>query len=141
MTEITASHPRLFRQQSLQARELAWEGQPALALGLPATFTTFASIVLIAATAALIAFGSYARRVDLQGTLLPNSGLITISAPSSGRVESLAVKEGDSVEQGTPLYSLDIDTATKDGGVQQAISNVLINQREMLLHQIERSRR
>jgi len=141
VTEIAASHPRLFRQQSLQARELAWEGQPALALGLPATFTTFASIVLIAATAALIAFGSYARRVDLQGTLLPNSGLITISAPSSGRVESLAVKEGDSVEQGTPLYSLDIDTATKDGGVQQAIANVLINQREMLLHQIERKTR
>jgi membrane fusion protein len=137
----TVGSQRLFRQQSLRARELAWEGQPALALGLPATFTTLASIVLIAATAALIMFGSYARRVDLQGTVLPDSGLITISAPSSGWIESLAVKEGEPVEQGTPLYSLDVDTATKGGGVQQAIANVLLNLREMLIQQIERKTR
>jgi membrane fusion protein len=137
----TVGPQRLFRQQSLRARELAWEGQPALSLGLPATFTTLASIILIAATAALITFGSYARRVDLQGTVLPNTGLITISAPSSGRIESLAVKEGEPVERGAPLYSLDVDTATKDGDVQQAIAKVLLNLREMLIQQIERKTR
>src|ERR1700704_3648582 len=137
----TVGSQRLFRQQSLRARELAWEGQAALSLGLPATFTTLASIILIAAAAALITFGSYSRRVDLQGTVLPNTGLITISAPSSGRIESLAVKEGEPVERGAPLYSLDVDTATKDGDVQQAIANVLLNLREMLIQQIERKTR
>jgi membrane fusion protein len=137
----TVGSQSLFRRQSLQARGLAWEGQPTLSHGLPATYTTLASIVLIAAAAGLITFGSYARRVDLQGTVLPNTGLITISAPSSARIESLAVKEGEQVEQGAPLYSLDVDTATKDGGVQQAIANVLLNQREMLIQQLERKPR
>ena len=82
MANVTASQRGLFRQQSLRARELAWQGRPALPLGLPAAFTTFASIALAAATAALVTFGSYARRVDLQGTVLPNTGLITISAPT-----------------------------------------------------------
>ena len=144
MSNITVSQPsqhRLFRQQSLRAREFAWQGKPALALGLPTAFTTLASVALAAATTALIAFGTYARRVDLQGTVLPNTGLITISAPSPGGIESLAVQEGDLVEQGVPLYTLDVDTDTKVGGVQQLIANVLIAEREMLTQQIERKTR
>ena len=141
MANVTASQRGLFRQQSLRARELAWQGRPALPLGLPAAFTTFASIALAAATAALVTFGSYARRVDLQGTVLPNTGLITISAPTPGWIESLAVKEGESVEQGRPLYTLDVDTATKDGTVQQLINNGLVAERQMLTEQIDRKAR
>jgi membrane fusion protein len=112
-----------------------------MALGLPAAFTTLASIALATATAALIVFGSYARRVDLQGTVLPKTGLITISAPSSGWIESLAVQEGDVVEQGTPLHTLDVDTVTKGGSVQQLIADVLMRERELLAQQIERKAR
>jgi multidrug efflux pump subunit AcrA (membrane-fusion protein) len=57
---------------------------------------------------------------------------ITISAPSSGQIESLAVQKGDVVEQGIRLYTLDVDTATKVGDVQQMIDEVLIAEREML---------
>jgi membrane fusion protein len=138
MPNITASQRSLFRQQSLRARELAWQGRPSLALGLPATFTTFSSIALAIATAALVTWGSYARRVDLQGAVLPDTGLITISAPSSGWIEALAVKEGELVEQGALLYTLDVDTATKGGGVQQLIANVLTGERNMLTEQINR---
>ena len=141
MANPIASQQGRFRQQSLRARELAWQGRPALALGLPAAFTTFASLALAAATAVLVTFGSYARRVDLQGTVLPNTGLITISAPTSGWIESLAVQEGEFVEQGTPLYTLDVDTATKGGSVQELVANVLIAQREMLTEQIDRRTR
>jgi multidrug efflux pump subunit AcrA (membrane-fusion protein) len=51
----------------------------------------------------------------MQGTILPNNGLVTITAPSSGSIESLTVQEGDSVEQSAPLYTLDVDTVTKAG--------------------------
>jgi membrane fusion protein len=122
----------------LRARELAWQGQPALELGLPTVFTTFASITLATATAALIAFGSYARRVDLQGTILPDTGLVTISAPLSGGIASLAVRDGDSVQQGGALYTLDVDTDTQTGGVQKLVDDVLVAEREMFTKQIER---
>jgi membrane fusion protein len=122
----------------VQARELTWQGNPALRLGLPAAFTTFASLALAAATVALISFGSYARRVDLQGTILPDTGIIAIAAPSSGWVESLAVTEGESVEQGNPLYTIDVDTTTEAGGVQKLVNHVLLSEREMLNDQIDR---
>src|SRR6267378_1344085 len=53
-------------------------------------------------------------------------------------IESLAVKEGELVEQGAPLYTLDVDTATKGGDVQRIIADVLRAEREMLLQQISR---
>ena len=55
-----------------------------MTLGLPPAFTSFASVALAVATAALITFGGYARRVDMEGTVLPSAGLVAISSPSPG---------------------------------------------------------
>jgi membrane fusion protein len=141
MTDIDASQRSLFRPESLRARELAWQGRPALALGLPAAFTSFASVALAAAIAALIALGSYARRVDMEGTVLPSAGLMAISSPSPGWIRALMVQEGEAVQEGTLLYTLDVDTATKDGSTQQQIINAQTAAREMLTQQIDRKTR
>ena len=138
MADIGTSQRSLFRPESLRARELAWQGRAALALGLPAVFTSFASVALAAAIAALIAFGSYARRVDMEGTVLPSAGLMAISSPAAGWIAALAVREGQAVEKGTLLYTLDLDTATKDGSTQQQIIDAQTAAREMLTQQIDR---
>jgi membrane fusion protein len=141
MTDTSASRPSLFRPQSLRARELTWQGHAVLALGLPAAFTTVASLALAAAAGALVIFGSYARRVDMQGAILPSSGVIAISAPVSAWIKNLAVREGEPVDKDALLYTLDLDTATKDGGTQQQIFKVLTSEREMLVQQIDRKTR
>jgi membrane fusion protein len=141
MSDTNVVRPALFRSESLRARQLAWQGRPALASGFPAVFTTLASLALAAAAAALITFGSYARRVDMEGAVLPNTGVIVISAVSPGRIETLAVKEGDAVGKGALLYSMDVDTATKDGGVQQQILNIQLAERQMLAQEIDRKTR
>jgi membrane fusion protein len=141
MTDISTSQRSLFRPESLRARELAWQGRAVLALGLPAVFTTFSSVALAAAIAALIIFGGYSRRVDMEGAVLPSTGVIAISAPSPGRIEMLAVQEGEAVEKGAPLYTVDLDTATKDGGAQQRIIDAQTGGREMLKREIERKTR
>jgi membrane fusion protein len=133
MANPTTSPQKLFRPESTRARELAWQGRPALALGLPTTFTSLASIALAAVAAALITFGSYARRVDMQGAVLPATGLIAISAPSPGWIKTLAAREGEPVDKDAVLYTLDLDTATKDGSTQQQIIKVLTGEREMLV--------
>jgi membrane fusion protein len=138
MTDTSASQRSLFRPESLRGRELAWQGRAVLALGLPAGFTTFSSVVLVVAVAALITFGGYSRRVDMEGLVLPSTGVIAISAPSPGRIEMIAVQEGETVEKGATLYTLDLDTATKDGGAQQRIIDAQIGGREMLKREIER---
>jgi membrane fusion protein len=129
---------QLFRPASLRARELAWQGSPTLAVGLPTSFTTLVSIGLAAVLIALLIFGSYPRRVDLRGVVLPATGLMVISAPSSGLISSTSVNEGDAVEQGTPIYTIQVDTDTKHGNVERLVSQVLSGERDMLAQQIER---
>src|SRR6476620_11086025 len=141
MTKIDTLQQGLFRPESLRAREMAWQGRPALAVGVPAAFTSFAAVALAAAVAALITFGSYARRVDMDGTVLPSAGLMTISSPSAGWIAALAVQEGEAVEKGALLYTLDLDTTTKDGRTQQQIINVQTAGREMLTQEVERKTR
>jgi membrane fusion protein len=130
----------LFRPESLRARE-GWQGRPALAVGVPLALASFASMALAAATAALITFGSYARRVDMEGTVLPSTGLMTISSSSAGWIAALAVREGEAVEKGALLYTLDLDTTTKDGSTQQQIINAQTATREMLTEEVDRKTR
>jgi len=125
----------------LQSGELAWEGRPALALGLPAAFTSFSAVAVVAAAVALITLGGYSRRVDMEGTVLPKTGVIAIAVPSPGRIEAIAVEEGDAVKKGAPLYTMDLDTVTKDGGIQQRIIDAQTRERGMLEQEIERKTR
>jgi membrane fusion protein len=141
MAKIDASRQGLFRPESLRARALAWQGRPALAVSVPTTFTSFASMALAAAFAALITFGSYARRVDMEGTVLPSTGLIAISSPSAGWIAALAVREGEDVGKDALLYTLDLDIATKDGSTQQQIINIQTVAREMLTKEVDRKTR
>jgi membrane fusion protein len=141
MTDTRAAPYRLFRSESLRAYELDWQGRRALDLGLPAAFTSITAAALVAAAVALITLGGYSHRVDMEGTVLPSTGVIAISAPSSGRIEMLAVKEGQAVKKGEPLYTVDLDITTKDGGAQQRIIGAQTGERDMLAQEIERKTR
>ena len=141
MSNTRTAPYRLFRSEALQAYELAWQGRRALALGLPAAFTTISSIVLAAAAVALVTLGGYSRRVDMEGTVLPNIGVVEINASSPGRIETLAVEDGQAVKKGEPLYTVNLDTTTKDGGAQQRIIDAQTRERDMLVQEIERKTR
>ena len=132
---------RLFRPEALLAGELAWQGRPALALGLPAAFTSISAAAVVAAAVALITLGSYSRRVDMEGTVLPSTGVIAIAVPSPGRIETLSVWEGEAVKKGAPLYTMDLDTVTKDGGIQQRIIEAQTGERDMLAQEVTRKTR
>ena len=137
------SGPRreLFRAESLQEQGTLWLGRHTLSLGLPAALSSIVSTVLVVAAAALVAFGSYARRVELHGVVLPSTGLVHVTSPVAGWVEALNVRDGDSIASGTPLYTLNTDTATRNGDTQQQILRSLAAQRSILLLQIDRKTR
>jgi membrane fusion protein len=104
-------------------------------------FTSLASMALAAAAVVLITFGGYTRRVDMQGRVLPSTGVMTISASSPGRIKTLGVQEGETVKKGALLYTVDLDTATKNGDTQQQIIEAQTSQREMLTREIDRKTR
>jgi membrane fusion protein len=138
MSNTRTAPYRLFRSEALQAYELAWQGRRALALGLPAAFTTISSIALAAVAVALITLGGYSRRVDMEGTVLPSIGVVEITASSSGRIETLAVQDGQAVKKGETLYTVNLDTTTKGGGAQQRIIDAQTGERDLLMQEIER---
>ncbi len=135
---MSGTKKTLFRAASLQHRQTAWLGRPTIALGLPVTLATLTSLVLAVALAALVSFGSYTRRVDLSGIMLPQAGIASVAAPESGAIRALAVKEGDNVREADLLYTIDVDTGIKEGGAQQAVISALMVQRHMLADAIER---
>jgi membrane fusion protein len=135
---IIATRPALFRPESLQVPPMVWLGRHGLALGLPALLSSLVSFAMAAATAALVTFGSYARRVEVRGVLMPVSGLIQITSPVAGWVESIEVQDGQIVQNGTPLYVVNDDTATTDGDTQQHVLQALAVQRAVLGYQIAR---
>ena len=117
---------------------MLWLGRPAVALGLPAALSSIASVLMAAAAAALVTLGSYARRIDLHGLILPSAGLIQVSSPAAGWVQSMLVRDGQSVAAGTPLYLVNTDTANSPGNTQQQILQALASQRAILVDQIAR---
>jgi membrane fusion protein len=141
-SQALSGPPReLFRAESLQEQRTLWLGRHTLSLGLPAALSSIVSTVLVVAAAAFVVFGSYARRVDLHGLVLPSTGLVHVTSPVAGWVEALNVRDGDSIASGTPLYTLNTDTATRNGDTQQQILRSLAAQRSILLLQIDRKTR
>jgi membrane fusion protein len=131
----TSGHS-LFRPESIEARQMVWLGRPALNLGLPAALTSVAAVVIVAATAVLIIFGSYARRIELRGMILPAGGLIQISSPVAGWIQSMRTHEGQTVTPGELLYIVNTDLANSKGSTQQQILQSLGTQRTILMQQI-----
>jgi membrane fusion protein len=131
----------LFRPESLKARQVAWLGRPALALGLPTRAITIVVLLLAAVAASLIAFGSYARRINLRGVVVPQSGLVKISAPTGGWIQSINVADGQEVAEGAILYHVNVDTTTSNGDLQQTIIRALTTDRAGLGQEIARKNR
>ena len=128
----------LFRPESIEARQTVWLGRHTLALGLPTAVSSVGSILMIAAAVSLLMFGTYVRRVELHGVVLPSAGLIRVSSPVAGWIESAKVKDGDAVQAGAPLYVVNNDTATSNGNTQQQVLQALAAQRAVLVYQIAR---
>ena len=101
---MSVTRQQLFRPESLDARQSAWLGRHTLALGAPATLLSFASILITLGALAILVYGTYARRVELHGAVLPTTGPIQASAPVSGRIETVAVQDNAHVDPGTLLY-------------------------------------
>lgn len=133
---MSVTRQELFRPESLNARQAAWLGRHTLALGLPATTLSVASVIIVAFALMILIYGSYARRVEVHGVVLPTMGLIQATAPMSGQIESLNVQDNAHVERGTLLYVLNLETSTSNGDTQQQILRSLANRHVLLTEQI-----
>lgn len=87
---------------------------------------------LIVLAVAFAFFGTYTRKATISGLLMPEQGMLRLTAPSAGILISIKAVEGQQVEAGEPLFVLSGERISSVGGTQQQISHQL-SQRLLLL--------
>jgi membrane fusion protein len=123
----------LFRQEVMDARHGDWLGTIRLqAPRLGWVFFGF-SLLAVGATLALLIGGHYTRHEQVDGTLVPSNGLLTLTPAMPGIVTRVLVHEGDTVHAGQSLLEIsgEQDSAAM-GDTHAAIATQLQFKRERL---------
>src|SRR4029078_6797918 len=83
-------------------------------------------------------YAGYVRKETAIGYLTPTTGTAKVFAARSGTIRQVHVKEGDSVEEGQALLTIDTDQIASDGlDVNVALLDTLSAQKELLSRNIE----
>jgi membrane fusion protein len=96
----------LFREEALEnQRERLW-GDVLLIQPLSFYLITGAVVIIVSLIGLFLIYGTYARRENVSGYLVPDRGLVKIFAEQPGIVTKTYVKEGIFVNQGDKLYTV-----------------------------------
>src|SRR5689334_3238915 len=96
----------LFRPEVVAERQGQWLGTILLEQRISQRAFTWIALTAGAAILALLVFGSYTRKVHVNGWVIPQQGVARVMAPQAGVVRRIDVHEGDTVRAGTPLLIL-----------------------------------
>lgn len=133
---------KLFRQEAVDAQGDRFLGPISLAQPLSMwILSAFAAAIAIAVCLFLV-FGEYTRRHEVTGTLVPDLGLSTAFATSSGVVTSVIASEGDQVEKLGTVLEIVTPRSTVSGTDANEAIRAKIEQRRIALeraaeHQLE----
>src|SRR4051794_14739695 len=81
--EGTLAQLPLFRTEAMAARQTSWLGRPHVGQPWPVRAVANGSLAAALGVICLITFGSYTRRVTVQGVIAPTAGIVRVMAPSA----------------------------------------------------------
>lgn len=96
----------LFRSEVMEAAGQRAYGSITLAQPLSLKWLTIASVMMASAVAAYFAWGSYTRKVQVMGVLVPSQGVLKLASPQGGVLTFLKVSEGQQVKAGDVLFEI-----------------------------------
>ena len=99
---MSAAAGKLFRAEALHAQQQRWLGELRLVTPLSARVLVGGIVLIVAVLAVFASLGTYTRRVHATGMLAPVTGLLTLAAPTAGRVQRIAIREGAPVARRGP---------------------------------------
>lgn len=125
----------LFRKEALEANKTKAIGSVALYCP-PYRWVIITLVGLITAAMLIFCFfGTYTKRENAIGALIPVEGVMDIVAVNAGTITELAIREGDSVEKGAPLVTISSEVATKYGQTRETIAEQLELQHGVLVRE------
>lgn len=125
----------LFRVESLAARRDVWLGEAQIIQPLPVRIVTLVCFLLTVGLVVFLVAGFYTRRVHADGILAPKTGLITVASPAAGRISSAGAVEGQHVDKGQLLFTVDVDAMSSNGPTQKLVRAQLLAQQASVQHQ------
>ena len=111
----------LFRPEVTEFRRRRLWGEVKLAQ--PPSLLIWTAVLSLTSAAIILAlvFGTYVRKESVRGYLVPEGGLVNVTATQGGRITRVNVKEGQHVEAGAPLLELSRESVgASTGQVLQA---------------------
>ncbi|MBV8524004.1 MAG: HlyD family efflux transporter periplasmic adaptor subunit [Acetobacteraceae bacterium] len=129
---------RLFRDEAVAFQRdpvRAAEASPAAAPSAAAL--TWLLAAMVAAALFFLFSGSYARKETVSGFLAPTLGIAKVYPPRAGLIVSVDVRDGQLVEQGALLLTVQVGQSDGHGAdVDASIQEALSRQRAALAEQI-----
>ena len=127
----------LFRKQVVERRTNRLLGDIALSSPVSTWLVTGLIGVIISGILVSLFIGSYARKEIVPGWIKPDRGMARIVSPQLGTVEAIHIVEGQQVNAGDSLVTLNLDTVTLGGdGVFGTALSELENQITEMQQQI-----
>jgi membrane fusion protein len=119
----------LFRTEALQGRQQAWLGSIQLLQPLSFKLLSAAAVAAVLLTCIFLSLAEYTRKARVSGYLVPDRGVLRISAEHTATVLQREVSEGQAVKQGDVLFVLALDSANQaEAGIAQ---NLMLRQQSL----------
>ncbi|MEI2266801.1 HlyD family secretion protein [Erwinia sp. CGal63] len=107
----------LFRMEAVQHLKTRWLGKALLTSGYPAWLVAATSLLFFVLLVAFVVFGTFTRRINVNGEIISLPHAITIFAPQQGFITKSWAATGDRVKKGDRLYQIDVSRITSTGNV------------------------
>ena len=105
----------LFRKEVITEKNNNWLGEALLIQPLSFYLITLALVAIVGVVITYLVCGEYTRKEHVSGYLVPDKGVIKIIPAQPGFFSKILVKNGDSVERGSPVAIVNAQYTT-DGG-------------------------
>jgi membrane fusion protein len=128
----------LFRQEALEFQQYRRQwGDVALLQPLSTKMLTWFMAAAVASLCVFLFKGQYARKEIASGYLTPVAGTSKVFASQQGTIRAVYVSEGQGVEQGQPLLTIDTSQIANDGAdVSSTMLDALAARKDLLTQQI-----
>ncbi len=118
----------LFRSDAVKYQLRRLDGDVIIAVPLSNRLLSFFVVLIVLGGSAFAASSSYARKETVSGWVVPEGGLIRVSARQGGLVQSLPAREGVEVAAGAPLAVLRLSFDSTSGDTGKAIDRDLTDE-------------
>lgn len=128
----------LFRKEALEHRKDRLYGDVILLPPLSITVLVGVATCVCLLILAILFWGSYARKEEVPGYLIPDKGIVKAYAQQPGTIAKVYVREGDEVKEGQTLITIISERSLQGGSDIESLQlTELEESRKQLLDRIE----